>query len=76
MSDEDIQALETQFPALSRQVFAAASKRALVSGQSVLQTEGEFIFRIHPDGRKEVVKKIEPAIPVVRGSVHLIRQVT
>jgi hypothetical protein len=73
MSDDDIQLLETQFPAASSQVFAAASQRALMSGQSVLHTEGEFIVRIYPDGRKEPVKKVEPAVPVVRGSVHTIR---
>ena len=73
MSDDNIQLLETQFPAVSSQVFAAASQRALMSGQSVLHTEGEFIVRIFPDGRKERVKKIEPAVSVVRGSVHIIR---
>ena len=70
---DDIQLLETQFLAVSSQVFAVASQRALMPRQSVLNTEGEFSVRIYPDGRNERVKKIEPAVPVVRGSVHSIR---
>ena len=50
MSDQDIQELESQFPALSGQAFAAASERVLASGQSVLQTVGAFVVRVFPDG--------------------------
>jgi hypothetical protein len=63
MSDHDIQVLESQFPALSGQAFAAASAQVLASGQSVLQSEGASIYRVFPDGRKEVVKHIEPPDP-------------
>jgi hypothetical protein len=38
MSDHDIQVLESQFPALSGQAFAAARAQVLASGQSVLQS--------------------------------------
>ena len=70
---DDIQLLEKQFLAVSSQVFAVASQRALMPEQSVLNTEGEFSLRIYLNGRNERVKKIEPAVPVVRGSVHSIR---
>lgn len=73
MSDHDIQVLESQFPALSGQAFAAASQRVLASGQSVLQTEGSFVVRVFPDGRKEVVKQIEPPTQVKPGTIYTIR---
>jgi hypothetical protein len=73
MSDQDIQQLESQFPALSGQAFAAARRSVLASGQSVLQTEGAFLVRVFPDGRKEVVKQIEPSTPVKRGSIYTIK---
>jgi hypothetical protein len=73
MSDNDIQVLENQFPALSGQAFAAARKRVLASGQSVLQTEGNQVLRVFPDGRKEVVKSIEPPMPAKPGTIYTIR---
>ncbi|MDI1314800.1 hypothetical protein [Prosthecobacter sp.] len=73
MSDLEIQLLESQFPAVSGQAFAAARERVLASGQSVLQTEGAFVYRVFPDGHKEVIKQIEPPIRVKSGTVYLIK---
>jgi hypothetical protein len=73
MSDQDIQQLESQFPSLSGEAFAAARRSVLASGQSVLQTEGAFLVRVFPDGRKEVVKQIEPSTPVKRGAIYTIK---
>lgn len=73
MSDQDIQELEGQFPALSGQAFAAASERVLASGQSVLQTVGSFVVRVFPDGHTEVVKPIEPPISVSPGTIYSIK---
>ena len=72
MSDDDIQVLESRFPTLAGQAFAAARQRVLASGQSVLQSEGSVICRVFPDGRKEVVKKIEPPIHVFPGTIYII----
>ena len=73
MSDSDIQVLESQFPAVSGQAFATAREQVLASGQSVLQSEGSFVFRVFPDGRKEMVKQIEPPIRVKSGTVYTLR---
>jgi len=73
MSDQDIQVLESQFPAISGQAFATARQRVLASGQSVLQSEGRFVYRVFPDGRKEVVKEIEPPTPVKRGTIYTLK---
>ena len=73
MSGPDIQLLESQFPAVSGQAFAAARQQVLASGQRVLQSEGGFVVRVHPDGRKEVVKPIEPPTRVKSGTIYTIR---
>lgn len=73
MSDQEIQLLESQFPAVSGQAFAAARARVLASGQSVLQSEDGFVVRVFPDGRKEVVKQIEPPTHVVAGTIYNIQ---
>ena len=73
MSDADLQVLESQFPAVSGQAFAKAREQVLASGQSVLQSEGSFVFRVFPDGRKELVKQIEPPIRVKSGTLYTIR---
>ena len=66
--ENEIQRLENQFPAVSGQAFAAAREKVLASGQSVLQTENGFIFRVFPDGRKELVKQIDAPTPVTPGT--------
>ncbi len=73
MSDHDIQVLESRFPAMSGLAFAAASAQVLASGQSVLQSEGAFIYRVFPDGHKEMVKEIEPPTRVKPGTVYMIK---
>lgn len=72
MSEQEIQSLEDRFPAVSGRAFAAARQRVLASGQSVLQTEGERMVRVFPDGRKELVKKIEPPTTVKPGTILTI----
>ena len=73
MSDLDIQQLESQFPAVSGSAFAAARAQALASGQSVLQSQDGVIYEVFPDGRKLVVKQIEPPTQFVSGSIFTIR---
>ena len=75
MSDQEknIQILENQFPAVSGSAFAEASRQALASGVSVLQSNGGVIYEIFPDGTRKRVKEIEPPTRVVRGSKLTIR---
>ena len=68
-----IDTLERQFPAASGSAFAAARERVLASGQSVLQSEKGFIFEVFPDGRRVLVKQIEPPTSVVAGTKITIR---
>ena len=72
MSDADLQVLESQFPAVSGAAFAAARQIVLASGQSVLQTEGDKLLRVFPDGRKELVKQIDPPTPAKPGTIYTI----
>lgn len=60
MSDQDIQNLESQFPAVSGQAFAAARKQALEAGLSVVESRDGVIYEVFPDGRRVAVKQIEP----------------
>ena len=73
MSDQDIQQLESQFPAVSGPAFAAAREQVLASGQSVLQSQDGVIYEVFPDGRKVAVKKIEPPTRFVSGKIFTIR---
>jgi hypothetical protein len=73
MSDQDIQLLESEFPAKSGMAFAAAREQALASGQSVLQSQDGVIYEVFPDGHQVVVKRIEPPTKVAPGKVFTIR---
>ena len=66
--EDDIEKLEREFPALSGSVFAAARARVLASGQCVLQSEGDMIYRVFPDGGRVPVKQIDPPTRDVRGA--------
>jgi len=75
MSEQEIniEIMENQFPAVSGLAFADARDRVLASGQSVLQSEHGYIYEVFPNGRRVVVKKIEPPTVVVPGSKITIR---
>jgi len=53
MSDQVIQKLESQFPAVSGAAFPAARER-------VLQPEDGAIYEVLPDRRKGLLKRIAP----------------
>ena len=74
MADQEIeiQILETQFPTLSGRAFATARNTVMAAGLSVLQAEGQFIDRVFADGKKELVKEIEPPIDVAIGTKFVI----
>ena len=67
MSDQDIQKLESQFPAVSGAAFAAAREQALAAGQSVLESKQGFIYEVFPDGQRRQVKAIEPPTQIAPG---------
>ena len=71
--DNDILKLETEFPAASGSAFATARQGVLASGQSILISEKDIIYRVFPDGRREEVKRIEPPTTVVPGSKFSLR---
>jgi hypothetical protein len=75
MSEQErqLQDLESRFPLASGEAFAAARAEVLASGQSVLQTEGGFIVRVFPDGRKQRLKAVEAPTPVTPGTTFTIR---
>lgn len=74
MSDQEkeIERLESLFPPSSGVAFAAARQEVLASGQSVLQSEGGCIYEVFPDGRKKLVKQIEPPTTVTPGTTFTI----
>jgi hypothetical protein len=73
MSDQDIQQLENQFPAVSGSAFPAAWQRVLDSGQSVLQSQDGTIYEVFPDGHRVAVKQVEPPSHFASGSVFILR---
>jgi hypothetical protein len=67
MSDQEIQVLESQFPATSGAAFAEARRKMLAAGQSVLESSKGVIYEIFPDGRRLKVKEIDPPFQVTLG---------
>ena len=71
--EDEIERLESQFPAVSGSAFAAARARVLASGQSVLQTENGFLYEVFPDGHKVLLKRVEAPTVVTPGTKLTIR---
>jgi len=72
VTEREIQKLENAFPEIAAVAFAEARELVLSSGQSVLQVEGSIIVEVFPDGRKEVVKMIEPPTYLEVGTKFVI----
>ncbi len=74
MSDHEAEILnlESQFPALSGQAFAAAREQALHAGLSVLQSEDGRIYQVSPTGEKKLIKEITPPVQVIAGTKYVI----
>lgn len=75
MADQEnnIEILESQFPAAAGPAFAAARGIILAAGLSVLESESGVLYEVFPDGSRRWVKEIEPPIPVVSGHKITIR---
>lgn len=72
-AESQLRCLENTFPAMSGVAFAVARAEALAAGQSVMEAEGGVIYEIFPDGKRQVIKQIEPPTPVKRGRKILIK---
>lgn len=72
-SDEQIDALETEFPALSAQAFSQAAKEARQHGFTTLFTREGQLYRRLPNGKVEWVKEIDPPVDVAVGTKIKIR---
>ena len=59
-AEKEITQLEAEFPAMSGKAFSDARKEALSAGLSVYQAEAGFIYEVFPDGKRHIVKEIEP----------------
>jgi hypothetical protein len=64
----DVESLELQLPLASGFAFATARQQVLASGLSTLQSEDGFIYEVFPDGRRRLVKSIDPPTPAVIGT--------
>ena len=73
MSDQDIQQLESQFPAVSGAAFAAAREQTLAAGHSVLESKAGVIYEVFPDGHRRRVKAIEPPTQTAAGRKVALR---
>jgi hypothetical protein len=52
VTDEEMDELEAQLPAKAGVAFAAARRRVLASGQSILVSENGVIYERFPDGHR------------------------
>jgi hypothetical protein len=67
MDDKKLDFLERAIPELADAAFNRAYWGALAAGFSVLETEGENLVQVHPDGSKTFIKKVPPRVRVKKG---------
>lgn len=72
LEKERIEQLEEEFLTKSSSAFAAAYKRARASGQTVVISQEGSLYKILPDGRKKLLKRLEKPTPVKLGhKIHI-----
>lgn len=73
MAEDEIERLEQEFPLKAAAAFAAARKRALEAGQTLVEAHGDELVEISPDGTRKVLKKIAPPTKVTKGQIIMLR---
>jgi hypothetical protein len=63
-SEEALNYLESQIPALSESAVTVAYWQTLASGESVLESDQGTIYEVFPDGTRKPVKQIAAPVPV------------
>jgi hypothetical protein len=71
--EKEVEALETQFPAIAGSAFAAARDQVLASGQSILETVDGILYEVSPDGRSKPLKQVGPPFRVTSGLSFVIK---
>ena len=67
LSEEDMREKESKIPQQGMMAVKCAYKKALRSGYSVMQADGDKVLEVFPDGSRSVVKVIEPPFSVKNG---------
>lgn len=73
LTEKEIQNLEEKFPYIAQTSAKQAQWETLSSGSSVLMVEDGEIIEMFPDGRKVLIKKIEPHISLKKGTKFEIK---
>ena len=66
-SELHIQTLENQFPMLSGIAFGDARKTVIAHGLTVCDSDCGALYRVFPDGGREKIRDIAPAVHVRTG---------
>ena len=73
INEQQLDLLESSFPAASGVAFSMAFQQAVAAGLDVLVSENGAIFQVSPDGSRQFVKEIPPPIPAEPGQKFSIR---
>jgi len=70
MSEQErqLRELEEEIPLLAGPAFAAAYEKARLSGQKLIETIGNAIYEISPDGSQQLIKHIGSRVHVPAGT--------
>jgi hypothetical protein len=60
---DNVETLEQKIPGLALKAFREAFQKAKASGRPYAMVDGDELVRIHPDGRREVLKRVSPDVP-------------
>ena len=67
LDEQQIEQLESSFPAASGVAFANAYDQAILAGLSVVVSDNGAIYEVFPDGQRKLVKTIAPPSPAQPG---------
>ena len=71
--ERNTQRMERRIPRLAKVATIQAYRRALASGNRVLIAEGGQLKEVSPDGKKRIIRQIEPSVKMQKGQIIKIK---
>ena len=73
ISENEFELLDKTILEMMQTAVKKAYQDALLSGSNVLISENDEIVEVFPDGTRKFVRKIEPRIKIMKGTVIKIK---
>jgi hypothetical protein len=73
VTEKSIGDLEIDMAKLAGNAFRLAREQAMLTSGSVVEAQGNALYRVYADGSREFIKELPPPLAVQPGAVYKLR---